>query len=79
MSTQIDSESVLQTIQTASEGPAEVSSDAGSAKQFSLTELIAAHRYLAATQAAAATIRRSGLRFARLIPPGTVQRDTTCP
>lgn len=69
----INSETILEQIQTAAEGPSEVSSDAGTVKQFALSDLIAAHKYLASTEAS--TGRKSGLRFSRLIPDGTVQRQ----
>ena len=71
----IDSEDVLEILQTAAEGPQEVSSDAGMVRQFALTDLIAAHKYLAQVQAQQQSPRTSGLRFSRLIPDGTVQRD----
>lgn len=49
-------------------GPAEVSGDAGSVKQHSLSDLIAADKYLAAR--CATTKARRGLRFTKLVPPG---------
>lgn len=52
----------------AAAGPAEVSGDAGSVRQHSLPDLIAADRYLLAKDAA--LNRRRGLRFNRLVPPG---------
>lgn len=77
--TTIDSESILEIIQTAADGPAEVSSDAGTVKQFALTDLIAAHKYLSQVQASDQTNPSSGLRFAQLIPGGTVQRSRGFP
>lgn len=70
----IDSESLLEVIQTAASGPEEVTTDAGTVRQYSLADLIAAHKYLAAAQVADQQPRVSGLRFSQLIPGGTVQR-----
>jgi hypothetical protein len=70
----LDSESLLEIIQTAASGPEEVQTDAGRVKQFSLADLIAAHKYLAAAQLAEQQPPVSGLRFSQLIPPGAVQR-----
>lgn len=53
-------------------GPAEVSSDAGTVKQHSLSDLIKADQYMQAKCSSTGT--RRGLRFNRLIPGGTVQR-----
>jgi hypothetical protein len=50
--------------------PAEVSGDAGSVKQRSVSELIQAANYLAGK--CAANSPRMGIRFSRLIPDGTV-------
>ena len=69
-----ESDDLLQILQTAASGPEEVQTDAGRVKQFSLADLIAAHKYLSSVQASQQTPRASGLRFAQLIPPGTVQR-----
>ena len=49
-------------------GPAKVEGDAGSVQQHPLTEQIAADRYLAGKEAA--TGKRRGLRFSKLVPPG---------
>lgn len=57
-------------------GPRRVTGDAGSVEQFTLAELIAANNYLQA-QAAGAT-RNRGLRFNRLVPPGTSGRGGHC-
>ena len=51
------------------EGPARVTGDAGTVEQHKLTEQIAADKYLASKEAAKKKDR--GLRFNRLIPPGT--------
>ena len=51
------------------EGPARVTGDAGTVEQHKLSEQIAADKYLASKEAAKRKNR--GLRFNRLIPPGT--------
>ena len=79
MPSSIDSESIIEVLQTAASGPESVSTDAGTVKQFSLADIIAAHKYLSQVEAAQQTNRGTGLRFAQLIPGGTVQRgDCTC-
>lgn len=56
-------------IQSLANGPAEVSGDAGSVKQRSVSELIEADRYLASKTAMANPLK--GLRFAKITPPGS--------
>lgn len=56
------------TIRQNAQGPAEVSSDAGTVKQHSIKDQIDADRYLASKDATAKPNR--GLRFNKLIPPG---------
>lgn len=51
------------------EGPKRARGDSGEVEQHDLADQIAADRYLASKQAAKA--KRAGLRFAKLIPPGT--------
>ena len=51
------------------EGPAKASGDAGSIEQHKLTEQIEADRYLCSKEAAKSKNR--GLRFNKLVPPGT--------
>ena len=51
------------------EGPAKASGDAGSIEQHKLPEQIEADRYLCSKEAAKS--KRRGLRFNKLIPPGT--------
>ncbi len=51
------------------EGPAKAAGDAGSVEQHKLADQIAADKYLAAKEAAKKKDR--GLRFNRLVPPGT--------
>jgi len=56
------------TIRQNAQGPAKVAGDAGSVEQHSLSEQIAADRYLASKEAAGKPKR--GLRFNKLVPPG---------
>lgn len=56
-------------IQSLANGPAEVSGDAGSVKQRSVSELIEADRYLASKAAMDNPLK--GLRFAKITPPGS--------
>ena len=63
-------EDLADAISENAQGPAKVTGDAGSVEQHSLTEQIAADRYLASKEAVGQTNR--GLRFAKLVPPGTV-------
>lgn len=57
------------TIRENAEGPAKASGDAGSVEQHPLSEQIEADKYLAAKEAAKKKDR--GLRFNKLVPPGT--------
>ena len=52
-------------------GPRRVTGDAGSVETHSITDLIKADQYLSAK--AAGKLRNRGLRFNKLIPPGTVE------
>ncbi len=69
-----ESDDLLQILQNAASGPESVSTDAGTVKQFSLADVIMAHKYLRSVEVANQTTPSSGLRFAQLLPPGTVQR-----
>jgi hypothetical protein len=51
-------------------GPAKAAGDAGSVEQHKLTEQIEADRYLASKEATRQKSR--GLKFNKLVPPGTV-------
>jgi len=51
------------------EGPAKVTGDAGSVEQHPLRDQIEADRYLNSKKAANQKSR--GLRFSKLVPPGT--------
>lgn len=61
---------LIERIRAVASGPAEVSSDAGRVVEQNLEDLLEAARQLAA-QASAAKPHR-GLRFTRLVPPGTI-------
>ena len=51
------------------EGPAKAAGDAGSVEQHKLTDQIEADKYLASKKAAKSKSR--GLRFNKVVPPGT--------
>ncbi len=51
------------------QGPAKVAGDAGSVEQHKLAEQIEADKYLASKEAA--KTKHRGLRFNKLVPPGT--------
>ena len=55
-------------------GPKRVRTDAGEVESQDLGDMIEADKYLAAKNAAtgSGTNKRRGLRFNRLIPPGTI-------
>jgi hypothetical protein len=72
----ITAELLLAALQQAASGPEEIQTDAGRVKQFSLADLVAAHKYVSAAQVSNQTNAASGLRFAQLIPGGTVQRGS---
>jgi hypothetical protein len=57
-------------IESNAEGPRRVEGDMGSVEQHNLKDQIEADKYLAAKQAARK--KRRGLRFNKLIPPGSV-------
>ena len=57
------------TIRDNAQGPAKAAGDAGSVEQHKLADQIAADKYLASKEATKEKNR--GLRFNRLIPPGT--------
>jgi hypothetical protein len=58
------------TIKKNAEGPAKASGDAGSVEQHPLPDQIEADRYLRSKEATAD--KKRGLRFNKLVPPGTV-------
>jgi len=62
------SDNLQETIRESAKAPAKASGDAGSVEQHKLTEQIAADKYLASK--AAASGKKRGLRFNKLVPPG---------
>lgn len=64
-----DADTAALALIAAAAGPQKVSGDAGSVEQYALSDRIALDRYLHAK--CASTGPRRGLRFTRLIPPGT--------
>ena len=58
------------TIRQNAQGPAKAAGDAGSVEQHKLPDQIAADRYLASKEAA--KLKRRGLVFNKLVPPGAV-------
>lgn len=61
-------EDLEQPIRDNAAGPKRAQGDSGSVEQHPLQDQIAADRYLASKQAAAAPVR--ALRLTRLVPPG---------
>jgi hypothetical protein len=57
------------TIRQNAQGPAKATGDAGSIEQHPLPDQIDADRYLASKDAAES--KKRGLRFNKLVPPGT--------
>ena len=63
----------LQTkIEEVATGPRRVRTDAGEVESQDLSAMIEADKYLACKAAVAGTAKRRGLRFNKLIPPGTI-------
>ena len=63
------SDDLASKIDTVAQGPKRVRTDAGEVESQSLADMIEADKYLAARSATASSNR--GLRFNKLIPPGT--------
>ena len=63
------SDELASKIDTVAQGPKRVRTDAGEVESQSLPDMIEADKYLASRNAPAAAHR--GLRFNKLIPPGT--------
>jgi hypothetical protein len=66
------SDELANKIDTVAQGPKRVRTDAGEVESQSLADMIEADKYLAARNATAATNTHRGLRFNKLIPPGSV-------
>ena len=64
------SDELASKIDTVAKGPASVRTDAGEVVAQSIPDMIEADKYLASRNAPAAAHR--GLRFNKLIPPGSV-------
>jgi hypothetical protein len=62
-------EDLAQTIRENAAGPKRAQGDSGSVEQHSLADQIEADRYLAAKDAVKKPTK--GLRFTKLVPPGT--------
>lgn len=65
-----DDGAISDAISTNAQGPQSASGDAGSVSQHSLSDQIAADKYLRGKDAASSPTR--GLRFSSLKPPGAV-------
>lgn len=63
------SDNLQETIRESAKAPAKASGDAGSVEQHNLTEQIAADKYLSSKDAV--TQKNRGLRFNKLVPPGS--------
>ena len=66
------SDELASKIDTVAKGPASVRTDAGEVVAQSIPDMIEADKYLAARAATAAGNTHRGLRFNKLIPPGSV-------
>jgi len=66
------SDKVSNKLAEAAVGPKRVRTDAGEVEAHDLVDIIEADKYLAAKAAAAGTNKHRGLRFNRIIPPGTI-------
>ena len=66
------SDELANKIDTVAQGPKRVRTDAGEVESQSLADMIEADKYLAARAATAAGNTHRGLRFNKLIPPGSV-------
>ena len=66
-----DADTATDAIKAALAGPKQVTADGMTVEQFGLLEMIEAQKHLASK--CAATSPRRGLRFTRLIAPGTTE------
>jgi hypothetical protein len=66
------SDEVSDALKTAAQQPKRVRTDAGEVEAHDLEQQIAADKYLAAKSATRSTNTHRGLRFNRIIPPGTI-------
>ena len=65
------SDELASKIDTVAQGPASVRTDAGEVTAQSIPDMIEADKYLAGRNATAASNAHRGLRFNKIIPPGT--------
>jgi hypothetical protein len=66
------SDELRQKIEETAGGPKRVRTDAGEVESQDVAAMIEADKYLAAKAASAGTNKRRGLRFNKLLPPGTI-------
>jgi ribosomal protein L12E/L44/L45/RPP1/RPP2 len=66
------SDEVSNKLAEAAVGPKRVRTDAGEVEAHDLDQIIEADKYLAAKAAASSANKHRGLRFNRIIPPGTI-------
>ena len=65
------SDELASKIDSVAQGPASVRTDAGEVVAQSIPDMIEADKYLASRNATAASNSHRGLRFNKIIPPGT--------
>ncbi len=65
------SDELASKIDSVAQGPASVRTDAGEVTAQSIPDMIEADKYLASRNATAAGNAHRGLRFNKIIPPGT--------
>ena len=65
------SDELASKIDTVAQGPASVRTDAGEVVAQSIPDMIEADKYLASRNAVGAGNAHRGLRFNKIIPPGT--------
>lgn len=63
---------VSDALKQAAQQPKRVRTDAGEVEAHDLREQIEADKYLAAKAAASSTNKHRGLRFNKIVPPGTI-------
>jgi hypothetical protein len=66
------SDELASKIDTVAQGPASVRTDAGEVTAQSIPDMIEADKYLASRNAVGARNTHRGLRFNKIIPPGSV-------
>lgn len=66
------SDEISDKLAEAAVGPKRVRTDAGEVETHDLDQIIEADKYIAAKKAVSSTNTHRGLRFNRIIPPGTI-------